>query len=170
MPTIDVSAEEDTHPGEFSVTNDPSSSSSSSIAAHSGEVEVPGSELPSAPASPRNIADGDDSRTNRHDNIDCLVDPQADVDLHEKWSSFSHHDWAREQSAEPVCRATILYLSRNCPRPFPTAEILRPVGQRRAPTQDEVVELARKGSSYVDEDDLVLSVRKPTSADRSTHR
>ena len=128
MPTIDESAEEDTQPDDFSATNDSSSSPFSSTTAHSGEVEVTGSDLPSDSASPRTIADSGDSRSHGHDTLECLVDPQGDVDLHEKLSSFSHHDWAREQSAEPVCHETILYLSSNCPRPFPTAEILRPVG------------------------------------------
>lgn len=92
--------------------------------------------------------------------------------------NFSKRDWSREQLADPVCRATIAFVGRDCPSPFPLDELRETVdslGVRAAPSKDEVLELVGKVDLvYVTLDDgdaVPLLVRKPTRGnDRTTGR
>ena len=92
--------------------------------------------------------------------------------------TLSQRDWSREQLADPVCSATITYVGRSCPSPFPLdvlRETLDSFGVRAAPTKDEVLELASKVAvAHVTTDDgdtVPLLVRKPTQgSNRPTGR
>ena len=84
-------------------------------------------------------------------------------------------DWSKEQHADPLCRATIAYLRRGCPVPFPS-DVLTGVsdslGVRIAPQKEDVLELARKGVLVDILNDVgeavPLFVRKPSSR-KSSH-
>lgn len=77
--------------------------------------------------------------------------------MHECLTRYSHSNWAREQRAEPLCRAVAMYLQLSCLVPLPI-DIFKPVGTRAAPA-NEVLEHGRKGRLFITDSGEVLLVR-----------
>ena len=94
---------------------------------------------------------------------DCLVGTPAEGPLREFLGRYSHRDWAREQLAEPASRAAIEYLRLGSPVPFPS-HVLQAVGTHVAPSEAEVLSLARKGAIFTDDDGVDLLVRRRSAA------
>lgn len=56
--------------------------------------------------------------------------------------------WLGNKYADPLCRATLVYLRRGHPTPFPAdilAEAVDSLGVPVAPTKEDVLELEKKG-------------------------
>ena len=83
--------------------------------------------------------------------------------------NYTQYDWCREQLADPVCRATMAYLERGCPIPFPSdvlTDVVDSVRVQIAPTKDDVLELAGKSALVEVSHDgrtVQLLVRRPST-------
>lgn len=138
----------------------------SAIAVHIDTVADTGTARLPDPAPPcTSNADGDSYMSIGHDAHDCFLDLHAGSDLQKRKFVFTRQVMCKEITFTSTRKVGPTTVSRaRLPRPFPTANILKPVGQCQAPTRNEDVELPREGSLHLDDDGIVRFIRKPTPA------
>lgn len=87
-----------------------------------------------------------DDRTDRKPiaRSDPVSKPPLDLDdtIHKCVASFRLSDWAREQSGDPSCRATVSFLRRQFPDPFP--DTLHTTGSCLATSKEDDLVPAQK--------------------------
>ena len=94
--------------------------------------------------------------------IEAALHSSADLAFRASVDRFSHADWAREQRNEPVCDAAIRFILLGRPSALPS-DFLDHLPSVRRPPLLEIRDLSNKGRLHVDDDGLVLLVRKPTA-------
>lgn len=97
---------------------------------------------------------------------DAALSP-IELDFRESVEWFSHSDWAREQHKEPECEAAIRYIQLGQPKVLPL-DFFDGIPSSRRPSFIDVRELAYKGRLFVDDDDVMLLVRKSTAPPSSS--
>ena len=97
-----------------------------------------------------------------------IVEPIDDPHLRSCVEYYTYTDWAREQRAEPLCSATLRFLSLGPPSP-PPDDLLDYIPSTRHPPLAEVLTLATEGQLHTTDDNTILLVhRAHTDSTRHT--
>ena len=89
------------------------------------------------------------------------VSNAAELGLADSVARYLHVDWKREQHAEPICHATMRYISIARPSVLPP-DALASYRSHKRPSLSDIQELVGKGRLDTTDDDSVLLVRNPT--------
>ena len=119
-----------------------------------------GSSEPS-PTPPSGPLLGSNPSSDSRPSIDDSALASAELDFRESVERYSHADWAREQRNEPVCDAAIRYLILGEPPVLPPG-FLDSYPAAHRPSFSDIRDLAHKGRLHLDDEAVVLLVRKPT--------
>ncbi len=89
-----------------------------------------------------------------------VVEPDDDPHLLARVERYTYKDWAREQRAEPLCSATIRFLSLDSPSP-PPPDLLDFIPLVRRPQLSDVLALGAKSKLHRTDDNTALLVLQP---------
>ena len=92
--------------------------------------------------------------------LEPIVEPIDDLHLRFFVEHYTYTDWAREQRAEPLCSATLRFLSLGSPSPSPDG-LLEYIPSIRRPSLAEVLSPATKNQLHTSDDNTVIVVHRP---------